>query len=205
MSFYGAILGTIISASITVFSFIENMKRNDKNNRITREQLNEQMRLSVLPVIDLHFILCSKPILDFDLSDIEWCFSFNSISGFTLQRSSLLNLTKAFIEEHSISQWCFYLEVTNIGMAPALNTTLYYKDFNVLLGSLSANGHRKYIYAIPKPENVGTTETYELSIAFSDAYGNDYSEIQKVDVSQSKFALYPINNPILVKKASIPS
>ena len=149
ISFYGTVLGAVIGASITVFSFIKTIKQNDKNNRITREQLDEQARLAVLPAISVEMQTAPS-------NDKTLCLS-----------------SDGFVEGNDIYSDNCKVAFTNLGSASAFGVCLI-AGAEKLLGDISVCDKKIVLFQLPEIAH-GDIEV-ALSIHFCDVQARKYKQ-----------------------------
>lgn len=183
LGFWGSYLGGAIGCVPALLALYDNRREARKQH----EESEKSRRLAVMPVFDCRIRHVSRSYAK-DFAD-QWFFIGPS----------------GDLHEDSWEEWlifddcpdCNYIELSNCGPGPALQTKLLFNDYPVDLFHIK-NGESAYYILDPSYEyfeSQGNESTVRFTIKSQDIYGNLYSQelIFKVllcSEEKSKFLLF---------------
>lgn len=179
LGFWGAYIGGLTGTISGLVALFATYKQAEKHHL---DDL-ENRRLSIMPLLSLDLRIMGH--VPQDTADIIWCFWADIKTGFHFQyRESGSEYDDLLKDLHGKP---LIFELSNIGTGPATNVTIYYGEYNLLLGGFGAGDKKKYIFIVPFYD--GTELKYEL--AFDDTYGNRYSQVQMLTLLKVGIKIHP--------------
>lgn len=167
LSFWGGYLGGIVGSAAALIALFATYKQAERHH----DDDLENRRLGTMPYIDVRYTpytCCPR-----NLDQIEWFGTVDEQKGFEIRYTSSEQQYYDFCEEHYLYDM-FYIMVSNIGLGPAADVTLWYGDFNFMLNGIGVNSSRTFLLAFYFANNEVVERTF--SITFADAFGNEYEQ-----------------------------
>ena len=174
LGFWGNYIGSLIGAITTILAFYCTFKQNNKQNTSTKNQIEKQMRLQVLPVIDV-----KRDKLD-DLNKKQVYLSTQGI------------IKNPIAYKKYLSELCTFY---NIGSGTAFNITISASsDFNS--GHLAVGNKIIFLFNLPSLEN--DDFIIELKILFSDIENRKYKQLLTIEKLGQEYKFSNTTPPELI-------
>ena len=176
LNFWGGYVGSIVAVLASLVAFLFTYIQNEKQHKLTREELKEQHRLQILPRIgiseDFAFIVDENTYIHFvDMTDEK------SKSIFKYGSLDILPAYQAWRIQARAQFNVFKTTISNIGLAAVVDLELFYNNGSTYLGCLQNGAAIEVVFLIKEPRE---TSEYNFSFVYLDVNQNRYEQAYKV-------------------------
>lgn len=199
LGFWGSYLGGAIGCLPALAALYDNREE----ARRQHEETKTDRRLEIMPVFSCKTNVLSRDhIENISIQSLSGLLFLNPTEGFcdTFLSGSFVDYVRKMNAADS-SYLFISLELTNIGFGPALNvflsSTITSSHRIIPINSIGANDNRTLIVGLNIPPNASNEQLfkYNISISFTDVFGNAYSQDQPLVIKKGAYFFSEISFP----------
>lgn len=178
LSFWGGYIGSAFGVIATIFAFLFTYIQNEKQHKMTQDQLDEQIRLQVLPFLTFSFK--AVDITKFSTDDKITYIDFTKqadidplLEGPILSKSSFGKIKNQLKDYEDCSSAFIKVVIKNVGLSAAIDSSIKCSEISMSapIGSILKEGEKQIYWLFPL-EN----KEYHIFFYFDDIQGRHYRQ-----------------------------